>query len=273
MVLASLAKRLTGSKYLCLAGGVAQNCLMNQAICESGMFENVFLQPLAGDVGGSLGGALFRYHQVHRKPRRYVTDHLFLGPSFSAEAEREAEKAGLRARLGADWRVELAKSIADGLVVGLFDGWMEAGPRALGSRSILADPRRKEMETVFEPLPVCRSLDFMIVTMTVRPSWRGRVPAVTHQDGTARVQAVRRKYAPNFYEVIRSFHEITGVPLLINTSFNDNEPIVCRPRDAINCFKRTRIDLLAMEGKLYYREDNIHVVNADPLSVATDFPS
>lgn len=297
--LAGLAKRLTGSRNLCLAGGVAQNCLMNQAICESGIFENVFLQPLAGDVGSSMGGALFRYHYVHRHPRSYITDHLFLGPSFSAEAEHQAKIAGLYARPSEDWHVELANAIAKGLVVGLFDGQMEVGPRALGSRSILADPRRKDMkdilnsrvkhrehfrpfapsvlaeeiETVFEPLPVCRSLEFMIVTMNVRPSWRERVPAITHQDGTARVQAVHREHAPNFYKVIQCFREITGVPLLINTSFNDNEPIVCSPRDAINCFKRTRIDILAMEGKLYYRKDNMHAVNSDALSVATDIPS
>jgi len=290
LAMAGLVKRLTGSDNLCVAGGVTQNCLMNQAICESGLFDNVFLQPLAGDHGCTLGAALYQYHRVHKRPRRYKMNHLFLGPAYLEESHAAADRHGLKARAVDDWHGEVAQAIADGLIVGFFDGCMEAGPRALGSRSILADPRRADMkdilnsrvkhrehfrpfapsvleteiETVFEPLPACRSLEYMIVTLTVRPEWREKVPAITHDDGTARAQAVGRAHAPNFYRIIEAFFERTGVPLVINTSFNDNEPIVCTPDNAIDCFKRTRIDLLVLDGRLYYREDNADAVNEKP---------
>ncbi len=289
LAMVRLARRLTGARALCLAGGVAQNCLMNQAICESDAFDDVFLQPLAGDVGGSIGGALWRYHAVHGRPRHYVMTDLYLGPSYAAESARAAEAAGLTARRSADWHADVARAIADGLVVGLFDGRMEAGPRALGARSILADPRRTDMkdilnsrvkhrehfrpfapsvlaekvDMVFEPLPRCRSLDFMIVTMTVRPEWRDKVPTISHADATSRVQTVRRDTAPNYHRIIEKFFEITGVPLVVNTSFNDNEPIVCRPEDAVACFQRTKIDLLVLDGRLYYRSDNVGAVREE----------
>ena len=286
LAMASLAKRLTGSRNLCMAGGVAQNCLMNQAICESDLFDNVFIQPLAGDVGGSVGGALYRYHAVHGQPRKYVTRHLYLGPDYGSSVSASAARFGLKERPSADWPRDVARAISEGLIVGCFDGRMEAGPRALGARSILADARRADMKdilnsrvkhrehfrpfapsilaeevnTVFEPLPACRSLDYMITTMSVRPEWKQRVPAITHNDGTARAQAVRREHAPNFHRIISYFHDLTGVPLVVNTSFNDNEPIVCTPDDAIRCFLRTRIDLLALSGRLYYRADNPDLV-------------
>ncbi|MFM9939182.1 MAG: carbamoyltransferase [Hyphomicrobiaceae bacterium] len=282
IAMARLAKRLTGSKNLCMAGGVAQNCLMNQKICESGLFENVFLQPLAGDVGCSLGAALWRWHGVHGKPRQYKMDHLYLGPSYDADADRVSDSGVLVERPSTNWHADVAKAIADGLVIGYFGGRMEAGPRALGSRSILADPRRTDMKDIlnsrvkhrehfrpfapsvlaeevdraFEPLPACRSLDYMIVTMNVRPEWKAKLPAITHGDGTARVQTVQKAFNPNYHQVISEFYKLTGVPMVINTSFNDNEPIVCRPEDAVACFKRTRIDLLVLNGRLFFREDN-----------------
>lgn len=289
LAMAAIAKRLTGSQNLCLAGGVAQNCLMNQVICESGLFENVFIQPLAGDVGGSIGGALYQYHAVHRKPRKYVMSDLYLGPDYAASIPDCVNKFGLSERPSNNWERDVAQAIADGLIVGFYDGRMEAGPRALGSRSILADARRcdmkdilnsrvkhrehfrpfapsvlaEEVETVFEPLPACRSLDYMITTMSVKPEWRDRVPAIAHNDGTARVQAVQQRHAPHFYKVISCYYALTGVPLVINTSFNDNEPIVCTPDDAIRCFIRTRIDLLVLNGRLYYRCDNSAIVSGE----------
>lgn len=287
LTLARLARRVTNSKNLCMAGGVAQNCLMNQAICESGIFENVFLQPLAGDVGGSIGGVLYQYHAIMGQPRKYKMEHLYLGPSFSDEISAAIAAAGLierpQSRFEAgSWHGEVAQAIADGKVIGYFDGRMEAGPRALGSRSIMADARSpdtkdilnqrvkhrehfrpfapsvlaEEVDSVFEPLPACRSLEYMIVTQNVRPEWRDRLPAITHEDGTARVQAVSQRHAPDYYRIIREFFELTGVPLVVNTSFNDNEPIVCHPTDAINCFLRTNIDLLVLGGRLFFREDN-----------------
>jgi carbamoyltransferase len=260
---------------------------MNQALCESGIFSRVFIQPLAGDVGASVGGALYRYHAVHGKPRKYVMRHLYLGPHYTQSIPECERRFSLKAHSSPDWRAEIAKVIADGLVVGYFGGRMEAGPRALGARSILADARRHDMKdilnsrvkhrehfrpfapstlaeevnTVFERLPGCDSLDYMITTMSVRPEWKGRVPAITHCDGTARVQAVRREYCPDFHGIIAHYYALTGVPLVLNTSFNDNEPIVCTPEDAIRCFQRTRIDLLVLESRLYYRSDNSHVVH------------
>ena len=159
---------------------------------------------------------------------------------------------------------------------------MEAGPRALGARSILADPRRADMKDtlnlrvkhrehfrpfapsclaervtdVFTPLPGCRSTEYMIVTASVREGMAPRVPAITHQDGTSRPQAVDRATNPLYWQVIHEFEKLTGVPLVINTSFNDNEPIVCTPQDAIDCFLRTRIDVLVLENYVVYRDEN-----------------
>ena len=283
--MARLAKDRTGSDNLCLAGGVAQNCLMNQAICESGLFENVFLQPLASDIGCTMGAALYSYHHIHRKPRKDKMTHLYFGPSYEDETIEVVNAHKLKERPSLDWHGDVAKAISEGLVVGYFDGRMEVGPRALGSRSIMADARRKDMkdilnsrvkhrehfrpfapsvladkvDMVFEPLPTCRSLDYMIVTQNVRKDWLGKVPTITHDDGTARVQTVNPDHAPNYHRIIEKFYEITGVPLVVNTSFNDNEPIVCTPEHAINCFLRTRIDLLVLNGHLYFREDNTHV--------------
>lgn len=293
--MARLAKRLTGSRNLAMAGGVAQNCLMNQAICESGLFENVFLQPLAGDVGCSLGAALWSYHGVHGRPRRYKMEHLYLGPSYAGAIESEVQAHGLVARPSTNWHADVAKAIADGLIVGYLQGRMEAGPRALGARSIMADARRSDMkdilnsrvkhrehfrpfapsvlaeevDTVFEPLPACRSLDYMIVTMNVRPEWRDKVPTISHGDGTARVQTVQKAHAPDYHRIIAEFHKLTGVPLVVNTSFNDNEPIVCTPEHAIACFKRTRIDLLVLEGRLFYRDDNAAAIARAPTGAAS----
>ena len=219
---------------------------------------------------------------------------MYLGPDYASELGAAAAEFGLVERPSIDWHRDTAQAIADGLVVGYFNGRMEAGPRALGGRSILADARRadmieilnsrvkhrehfrpfapsvlvEEVNTVFEPLPACRSLDYMITTMTVRPEWRDRVAAISHRDGTARVQTVRREHAPDYHAIIASYHALTGVPLVINTSFNDNEPIVCTPQDAIRCFLRTRIDLLVLGGRLFYRVDNQHRVSTTEAATA-----
>lgn len=280
--MARIAKRLTGSDNLTMAGGVVQNVLMNQAIAKSGIFARTFFQPLASDVGCPLGAALYHYHVQLQQPRRYVMDHVYWGPSYADQYESALAASGLRYE-----RVEtpapiVAKAIADGLVVGFVCGRMEAGPRALGARSILADPRsatmkdtlnlrvkhrehfrpfapsclEERMDDVFEPLPGCASTEYMVVTGTVREHMRAKVPAITHNDGTARPQAVVRATNPLFWDTIKAFEDLTGVPLVINTSFNDNEPIVCTPQDAINCFKRTKIDLLVLENYLVFRHQN-----------------
>ena len=280
--MARLAKRLTGADNLTMAGGVVQNVLMNQAIAASGIFRRTFFQPLASDVGGPLGAALYYYHCQLGRPREFQLEHLFWGPDYAAEYEAALVRNGLTFRRCENPAPEIAKAIADGAVVGFVCGRMEAGPRALGARSILADPRRADMKDtlnlrvkhrehfrpfapscleerladVFEPLPGCESMGYMITTATVREEMRARVPAIAHEDGTARPQAVARAASPLYWETIHEFEKLTGVPLVINTSFNDNEPIVCTPQDAINCFLRTRIDLLVLEHFLVFRDEN-----------------
>ncbi len=280
--MARLARRLTGSENLCLAGGVIQNVLMNQRIAASGIFERVFLQPLASDAGCSLGGALFYYNCIFGKPRACVLRHLYWGPEYNGECEEVLRQNGLKYRRLENPAPEIARAIASGAIVGYFGGRMEAGPRALGARSILADPRRADMKDilnrrvkhrehfrpfapscleerlgdVFEPVRGCESMRYMISTATVRPEMRSRVPTITHNDGTARPQAVSRETNRPFWEVIHEFYKLTGVPLVVNTSFNDNEPIVCTPQHAIDCFKKTRIDLLVLGDCLAYREEN-----------------
>jgi carbamoyltransferase len=265
-----------------MAGGVVQNVLMNQRIIESGVFRQVFAQPLASDVGCSLGAALYHYHCTLNQPRRFVMEHLYYGPEYRAEYKAALQTNGLKYRRLDDPSPAVARAIADGAVVGFFCGRMEAGPRALGGRSILADPRRHDMKDtlnlrvkhrehfrpfapscleehlseVFEVSSASRSYGYMITTASVRPEMRNKVPTITHNDGTARPQSVSRASNPLYWNVINEFRELTGIPLVVNTSFNDNEPIVCTPQDAINCFLRTHMDLLVLENYLVYREDN-----------------
>lgn len=284
--MARIAKRLINSDNLCLAGGVVQNVLMNQKIVESGIFKQVFVQPLASDVGCSLGGALYHYHCTLRKSRQYVMDHLYYGPEYESEYEGTLNRNAIVFKRLDDPAPAIARAIADGAVVGFFCGRMEAGPRALGGRSIIADPRRQDMKDilnlrvkhrehfrpfapscleeyvaeVFETVPGCLSYRYMVVTTNVRPEWREKLPTITHNDGTARVQAVNREANPLYWNVINEFRKLTGVPLVINTSFNDNEPIVCTPQDAISCFQRTHMDLLVLENYLAYRVENPHLL-------------
>jgi carbamoyltransferase len=284
--MARLAKRLTGADNLTMAGGVVQNVLMNQAIAKSGVFARTFFQPLAGDVGGPLGAALYHYNTQLGHPRAFELTHLYWGPDYSNEYESALVRNGLRFTRLDEPAPAVARAVADGAVVGFVCGRMEAGPRALGARSILADPRRADMKDtlnlrvkhrehfrpfapscleerfadVFETVPGCASLGYMIVTATVRQDMRARVPAITHNDGTARPQAVSAQAHPAYSSAIREFEKLTGVPLVVNTSFNDNEPIVCTPQDAIDCFRRTRIDLLVLGNYLVYRSDNAEQV-------------
>jgi carbamoyltransferase len=280
--MARLAKRLTGADNLTMAGGVVQNVLMNHAIAASGVFARTFFQPLASDVGCPLGAALYHYHCNLGQPRAFEMRHLYWGPSYAADYEAALVRNGLRFRRVEHPAPQIARAIADGAVVGFVCGRMEAGPRALGARSIIADARRADMKDtlnlrvkhrehfrpfapscleerladVFEPLAGCESTGYMIVTATVRESMRAKVPAITHHDGTARPQAVSRASNPLYWDTIREFEKLTGIPLVINTSFNDNEPIVCTPQDAINCFLRTQIDLLVLENYLVFRDEN-----------------
>jgi carbamoyltransferase len=266
-----LARR-TGQRALCLAGGVALNSVFNGKIRPRGLFEEVFVQPAAGDAGTSLGAAFYIWHQKLRQPRGYVQERADLGPSFSAEQLGAAlGRAGLayeRLDEAALCR-RAAALLAAGQVVGWFQGRMEWGPRALGQRSILADPRRAEMKDVlnarvkrrepFRPFAPSILLEavgeyfeqdypdpFMLKVYQVRAEKRPLIPAVTHVDGSGRLQTVDRRAAPRYWRLIKEFERLTGVPVVLNTSFNENEPLVCRPEEAIECFQRTRMEALCL---------------------------
>ncbi|HEX6062639.1 MAG TPA: carbamoyltransferase C-terminal domain-containing protein [Longimicrobiales bacterium] len=269
----------TGMTDLCLAGGVALNGVFNGKIRSRSRFRRVYVQPAANDAGTALGAASYVWHQQLGKPRAYVMEHAYTGPAYgNHEIEDALRAAGLSYRTLDE--VELARTtarlIASGNVVGWFQHRMEWGPRALGARSILADPRRAEMRAVLnarikqrEPFrPFAPSLleaavddylegaqadPFMVTVYPVRAHKKSEIPAVTHVDGTARLQSVTAQQAPHYARVLEAFAEETGVPVLVNTSFNENEPIVCAPADAIDCFQRTRMDALAIGNCLVQR--------------------
>lgn len=295
-VLGSLWKdlaRQTQQKSLCLAGGVAFNCLANGKIFDRSPFERVFVQPAAGDAGLSVGAAFAVYHQVLQQPRSYVMDHAYWGPAFSSS---EVSAALNRSDLSAGYAsvAELreqplleatARAIADGKIVGWYQGAAEWGPRALGNRSIVADPRRPEMKDVlnrrikhresfrpFAPSIVEEAVGeyfershpspFMTFAYPVRQEKRSAIPAPTHVDGTARLQTVNRTANPLYWKLIRAFGDLTGVPVVLNTSFNDNEPIVCRPEEALDCFRRTQMDVLVLGN--YFLEKKPAAANGQP---------
>ncbi|MBI5367317.1 MAG: carbamoyltransferase [Planctomycetes bacterium] len=269
-------QRATGLRNLCLAGGVALNCVANWRIRQECGFDNVFIQPAAGDSGGALGAALYLYHAVLRQPRRQVMDHALFGPAFSHAEIVATLHAHGAAYATADDDEDLvrrtARYIAEGKVVGWFQGRMEFGPRALGSRSLLADPRSAAMKDTinakvkyreaFRPfapavlkehahewfdMPAGMDAPFMLLVPQVRPERRSQIPAVTHADGSARVQTVTAQTNPLFHGVLREFGRLTGVPVVLNTSFNvRGEPIVCTPQDAWKTFVHTGIDVLIM---------------------------
>jgi carbamoyltransferase len=277
-VLADLQQR-TGLTKLSLAGGCALNSVANGKIFERTRFREVFVQPAAGDDGTAIGAAFYVENAVLGRPRRYVMRDAYTGPAFD---EAEVTSAIERAR-SADWdpavsirrledaelNREVAKAVADGKVVGWFQGRMEFGPRALGNRSIIADPRRADMKEILnrrikhretyrpfapsvleekageifersEPSP------FMLMVYKVKEPFRARIPAVTHVDDTGRLQTVSAATNPRYHALISEFDRQTGVPLVLNTSFNEHEPIVMSPGDALACYLKTRMDVLAL---------------------------
>jgi carbamoyltransferase len=279
----------TGQSRLCLAGGCAMNSVANGKIRERTSFEEVYIQPAAGDNGTALGAACYVWHQVLGQPRRFVMQHGYWGPSFddagiaTALMAREHEiRDGGCHRATFDDHAELcewtAEQIARGLVVGWFQGRMEWGARALGNRSILADPRRADMRDIintkikfrekfrpFAPSILEESCNdyfvgavadpFMIQVYPIRADKQIAVPAVTHVDGSGRLQTVSRRSNPLYWELIRAFEQISGVPVLLNTSFNENEPIVHRPEEALDCFLRTNMDVLVLGTHVMTKRD------------------
>jgi carbamoyltransferase len=271
------ARKETGLCDLCMAGGVALNCTLNGVIAHSGLFRRVFVQPASSDEGCSVGAALYAHAMQGGliTPAAASWTHSYWGPAYSsAEIERTLEDfAGdVQWEKPARLATVVARELAGGRVVGWFQGRMEFGPRALGNRSILADPRdpgmkdrinnkvkSREAFRPFAPAVVEEEADyyfdmtglshspFMLFTVPVLPHQRTVIPAVTHVDGSARVQTVSKATNPQFWELLREFQALTGVPVLLNTSYNGkDEPIVCSPKDALRCFLSTKLDCTAL---------------------------
>jgi carbamoyltransferase len=280
--LLKFVQRKTGMAAVCLAGGVALNCVANGMIFERTDFRDVYVQPAAHDAGTSLGAALYVQHQELKQPRCFQMKHVYYGPEFSDnEILRDLMEAGCNYHKLAEKDLigDTVEAIAQGKIVGWFQGRMEFGPRALGNRSILADPRHKNMKDILnsrikyrEPFrPFCPSIlaervgeyfetdypsPFMVMAYKIRAGQRDRIPAVTHGDGTGRLQTVERDVNPLYWKLIHKFEEVTGVPVLLNTSFNENEPIVQTPAQAIDCFLRTQMDVLSIGSFLLRKEEN-----------------
>jgi carbamoyltransferase len=284
--------RRTGLKRLALAGGCAMNSLANGKLFERTGVEDVYIQAAAGDAGTALGAALWVQHALLGAPRGFVMEHCYWGPAYGEPEIRQAIAAGVPGSGGRDGRWgeisiaaaddddrlarDTAAALARGEVVGWFQGRAEWGPRALGNRSILADPRRGDIKELlnakikrresFRPFAPSvleeRTADwftlaypdpFMIKVYPIRPEKRQLIPAVTHADGTGRLQTVSRRTNPRYWGLIRAFEQATGVPMLLNTSFNENEPIVNTPAEALDCFLRTRMDRLVIGATVLAR--------------------
>jgi carbamoyltransferase len=270
-----------------IAGGCGMNSVANGKVTLRSPFRTVYVQSAAGDAGGAIGAAFSVWHELGGG-RGPVMDHAYWGPSYDEGSMRalldarrdEIAVSGCTVERAAD-EDELcrrtAAAVADGRVVGWFQGRMEWGPRALGNRSILCDPRRADMKDVLnlkikrresfrpfapsilrEAVPEWFEQDgdvpFMMQVFPIRPGKRPQIPAVTHVDGSGRLQTVHRTTNPLYYRLIEAFRELTGVPMVLNTSFNENEPVVCRPEEALDCFLRTRMDMLVMGNWIVHRD-------------------
>jgi carbamoyltransferase len=278
-------QRRNGHTAIALAGGCAYNSVANGKIKDRTGFTKCYLQSAAGDAGGAIGAAYAVWHQSGARTAEIT--HAFWGPSFTNQElavlltkHRAAiESQGCTVQRLDDEKelVETtARAIADGLVVGWFQGRMEWGPRALGNRSILGDPRRADMKNIlnikikrresFRPFAPSILRDtvadwfvrdddvpFMLQVVPIRPERRGEIPAVTHVDGTGRLQTVDRASNPLYHDLIEAFFRLTGVPMVLNTSFNENEPVVCRPEEALDCFLRTKMDVLVLGNHVVWR--------------------
>ncbi len=270
--MARYIEKETQLKYLCLAGGVALNCVSNSKILENTSFKDVFVQPAAGDAGGSVGAAYYVYNTLLRNPRTYTMEHVFLGPEYDdvhIEALLKPKNIPFKKLDRQELLLETTKHIIEQKVIGWFQGRMEFGPRALGNRSIIADARNPKNQSIvnlkikfresFRPFAPTvleertneyfdfdRPSPYMLFVANVRPEKR-IIPAVTHVDASARLQTISRNQNPLYYDLIAEFDKQTGCPVIINTSFNvRGEPIVCTPEDAWRCFMRTEMDVLVL---------------------------
>jgi carbamoyltransferase len=264
------------SRNLVLVGGVALNCVANARILEETAIREIWVPPNPSDTGATMGSALWHHYQVLGNPRSFTLTHPYYGLEYSdAEIEASLEEFGLDYERVDDGELshEVARELADGKIVSWFQGRFEMGPRALGNRSILADPRRANMkdtlnrrvkhresfrpfapavlrECVSDWFHIGQGDPFMTIAPRIRQEQAYKIPAAVHADGTGRIQTVERAANPRYYDVIKAFGAITGVPILLNTSFNRQEPIVSRPSEAISCFLRTDMDLLVLGNYL-----------------------
>ncbi|WP_454628705.1 carbamoyltransferase family protein [Bradyrhizobium cenepequi] len=272
-------RETTGTKNLCIAGGVALNCVANGRIAREAGFENVWIQPAAGDDGTAIGCAYYGWLEILKQRRSFVMEHAYVGRPYSdAEVAAALHKFLVRVQVDArrsdDICRDTAKLLADQRVIGWFQGPSEFGPRALGNRSLIADPRRADMKDIlnsrvkhrqafrpFAPIVLAERMKevfegeedspFMLIAKPVRPEWRDKIPAIVHVDGSARVQSVREATNPKLYRLLKEFEALTGVPVLINTSFNvKGEPIIETPEDAVNCFLATGVDKLILHDTI-----------------------
>ncbi len=291
-------RETTGARNLCIAGGVALNCVANGRIAREAGFENVWIQPAAGDDGIAIGCAAYGQIEVLKQPRSFVMKQSYVGKLYAdRDIEQATQKFLVRIQTTAvrsdDICRDTAKLLAEQRVIGWFQGGSEFGPRALGNRSLLADPRKAEMKDIlnsrvkhrqpfrpFAPIVLIERAKeifegeedspFMLIAKPVRPEWRDRIPAIVHVDGTARVQTVSQDTNPVLYRLLKEFEALTGVPVLINTSFNvKGEPIVETPRDAMICFLTTGIDNLVLHDTLISK-NALHKVVAPLVRVYTD---
>ncbi len=274
--------RETKKDYLCIAGGTALNSVMNGKLLKEGPFKDIFVQPAANDAGTCIGSAYYIYNSILNQPRNFVFNTAYLGPKFGNEEIRTfLDNNSIQYQYFEkedELLVNTAKLIADGNVIGWFQGRMELGPRALGARSILADPRRPDMQDIlnskvkhregFRPfapsvLEECaseyfdcdRPSPYMLFVVDVKKDKQKTIPAITHVDGTARFQTVNKHQSPRYWKLIKKFQELTSVPVVVNTSFNVmGEPIVCTPGEAFTCFESTGIDYLVMENFIIEKE-------------------
>jgi carbamoyltransferase len=280
----------TGMTNLALAGGCAMNSVANGKIFERTNFRELYVQPAAGDAGGAIGAAYAVWNEELGNPRSFVMTEAYWGPQASdAEIDEllagcagELEGAGIRREVVVDEAAlcaRVAAAIAEGKVIGWFQGRMEWGPRALGNRSILGDPRRADMKDIlnlkikhresFRPFApsILRErvgewfetdydVPFMLQVFQIKAERRVQIPAVTHVNGSGRLQTVTAESNPRYHRLIAAFEKLSGVPILLNTSFNENEPVVCRPREALACFMRTRMDMLVLGNRVLSREQD-----------------
>tara|TARA_B110000211_G_scaffold234720_1_gene305857 strand:+ start:2227 stop:3972 length:1746 start_codon:yes stop_codon:yes gene_type:complete len=277
----------TGLDSICVAGGCGNNSVANGKIRQSTKFKNVYVAASAGDAGGAIGAAYSVYHETNKRNIAVTQmEHAYIGPSFSneevneilnAESLSESEFGVFKIDKLNELIEKTATAISQGKVVGWFQGRMEWGPRALGNRSILGDPRRADMKEIlnikikrresFRPfapsiLRECVSdwfqddddVPFMMKVFKVKDSKMGEIPAVTHVDGSGRLQTVFAESNPRYHALISQFQHITGVPIVLNTSFNENEPVVCTPKEALDCFLRTKMDVVVLNDYFVYRK-------------------